>query len=86
MQEIASYKKIHFARSNKHLQHSITLDNALHRFLSKGINPNIKLHGGRHNAIIQMRTAATSIQHYSKTHNIYFKIYFFAFLDSIVLI
>ena len=62
-----SLKKIHFATSNKHLQHSITLDNALHRFIL--INPNINAHGGRHNAIIQMRTAATSIQHYSKTHN-----------------
>ena len=64
-----SFKKIHFATSNKHLQHNITLDNALHHFLSKGINPNINSRGGRHNAIIQMRTAETSIQHYSKTHN-----------------
>ena len=67
--EPTTYKKIHFATSNKHLQHNITLDNALHHFLSKGINPNINSRGGRHNAIIQMRTAETSIQHYSKTHN-----------------
>ena len=59
-------KKIHFSKPNKHLQHSITLDNALHRFLN---NPNIMAHGGRHNAIIQMRIAKTSIQHYSKTRN-----------------
>jgi deoxyribodipyrimidine photo-lyase len=65
----ASLRKIHFVTSTKHshLQHSITLDNALHHFLSKGINPNINAHGGRHNAIIKMRN--NSIQHYSKTHN-----------------
>ena len=62
----STLKKIHFATSHKKLQHSITLDNALHKF---PINPHILLHGGRHNAIIQMRIAKTAIQHYSKTHN-----------------
>ena len=61
-----SFKKIHFTTSHKQLQHRITLDNASHRFL---VNPHILLHGGRHNAIIQMRIAKTAIQHYSKTHN-----------------
>jgi deoxyribodipyrimidine photo-lyase len=61
-----SFNKIHFATSNKHLQHSITLDNASHRFVNQNINFQ---NGGRHNAIIQMRIAKTSIQHYSKTHN-----------------
>jgi len=62
----ASFKKIHFVTSSKQLQHRITLNNALHKFIGKNINHHILSHGGRHNAIIQMRIAK---QHYSKNHN-----------------
>jgi deoxyribodipyrimidine photo-lyase len=60
-------RKIHFASVNKHLQHSITLDDALNKFTK--INPDILLHGGRDNAIKQMKIAAKNIKNYSKTHN-----------------
>ena len=63
----AKFKKIHFATSNKHLQHNISLNDALKRFTK--INPNILLHGGRTNAIKQLHEAAKNIKNYSKTHN-----------------
>jgi deoxyribodipyrimidine photo-lyase len=63
----ASLRKIHFSSTSKHLQNSISLDDALHRFTK--INPNILVHGGRGNAISQMKIAAKTQAHYSKTHN-----------------
>ena len=61
------YKKIHFTRSNKQLQHIISLDTALHKFTY--INTNILVHGGRENAIKQIHQAYQNIKQYSKTHN-----------------
>lgn len=63
----ASLRKIHFSSTSKHLQNSISLDDALHRFTK--INPNILVHGGRGNAISQMRQAAKNIKNYPRTHN-----------------
>jgi deoxyribodipyrimidine photo-lyase len=63
----AGLRKIHFASSSKHLQNSISLDNAMKRFTK--INSNILVHGGRKNAIIQMKKAATNIKSYPRTHN-----------------
>jgi deoxyribodipyrimidine photo-lyase len=63
----ASLRKIHFASTSKHLQHTISLDNALKRFTK--INPDILVHGGRDNAIKQLKEASKNIKHYSKTHN-----------------
>jgi deoxyribodipyrimidine photo-lyase len=63
----ASLKKIHFTTTNKRLQHTISLDDALKRFTK--VNPDILVHGGRKNAINQMKKAATNIKNYSKTHN-----------------
>jgi deoxyribodipyrimidine photo-lyase len=63
----ARLKKIHFATSLKHLQNTITLDTALNKFTK--INDNILVHGGRKNAINQMKIAAKNISHYAKTHN-----------------
>lgn len=63
----ARLKKIHFATSLKHLQNTITLDTALNKFTN--INDNILVHGGRKNAINQMKIAAKNISHYAKTHN-----------------
>lgn len=63
----AILRKIHFASSNKHLQNSISLDDALKRFTK--INPNILVHGGRTNAIKQMRIVAKNIAHYAQTRD-----------------
>ena len=63
----ASSRKIHFAVTNKHLQHTIKLDDALHKFAK--INPDILVNGGRSNAIQQMRIAAKNIKNYSKTRD-----------------
>jgi deoxyribodipyrimidine photo-lyase len=64
----ASLRKIHFASTTKHLQHTIKLDNAFNKFVGKG-NPNILVHGGRDNAIKQLKDAAKNIMHYAKTRN-----------------
>jgi deoxyribodipyrimidine photo-lyase len=63
----ASLRKIHFASTTKHLTNKITLDDALKRFTK--INPDIMVHGGRDNAIKQLKQASKNIKHYSKTHN-----------------
>ena len=63
----AGLRKIHFGTSSKRLENTITLDDALKRFTK--INENILVHGGRNNAIKQMRTAAKNIAHYAQTHN-----------------
>lgn len=64
----ASLRKIHFASSSKHLQNIISLDNAFKRFVGKG-NPDILVHGGRDNAIKQIKIAAKNIAHYGKTRD-----------------
>ena len=64
----ASSRKIHFASSSKQLTNKISLDDAFRRFVGKE-NPNILVHGGRTNAIEQMKIAAKNIKNYSKTHN-----------------
>jgi len=63
----AGSRKIHFATTNKHLQHAIRLDSALQRFTT--INPDILVHGGRNNAIKQLRIAAKNIKNYSRTRD-----------------
>jgi deoxyribodipyrimidine photo-lyase len=65
----ASLRKINFSTTNKHLANSISLIDALKRFLNKNINKNILVHGGRTEAIKQMREAGKNIKFYSKTHN-----------------
>jgi deoxyribodipyrimidine photo-lyase len=62
-----SLRKIHFKRSNSQIANKITLDHAMSKFTK--INPDILLHGGRVNAIKQMKLAAKNIKYYSKTHN-----------------
>ena len=63
----ASLRKIHFASSNKQLQHSISLVEALNKFTK--INPNILVHGGRTEAIKQLKNASKTQSHYPRTHN-----------------
>jgi deoxyribodipyrimidine photo-lyase len=63
----ASLRKIHFSSTNKHLQNSISLVQALNKFTK--INPNILVHGGRTDAIKQLKIAAKNIKNYPRTHN-----------------
>jgi deoxyribodipyrimidine photo-lyase len=63
----ASLRRIHFASSNKNLEHSISLVDALKKFTK--VNPNILVHGGRTNAITQLKVAAKNIKNYPRTHN-----------------
>ena len=60
-------RKINFAIISKHLQNIIKLDDALKKFTK--VNPNILVHGGRNNAIKQMKIASKNIKNYSVTHN-----------------
>jgi deoxyribodipyrimidine photo-lyase len=60
-------RKINFTTTNKRLPNSISINDAMHRFTR--INPDILLHGGRVNAIKQLKIASKNIKNYSKTHN-----------------
>lgn len=60
-------KKIHFSPFNKHLQNSISLVEAFNKFTK--INPNILVHGGRTDAVKQLKIAAKNIKNYPITHN-----------------
>jgi deoxyribodipyrimidine photo-lyase len=60
-------RKIHFASSSKQLQHTIKLNEALKKFTK--VNTEILVHGGRDNAIHQIKIATKNIKNYSKTHN-----------------
>jgi len=60
-------KPIHFSGRISHLPNTITLANAYRRFTSE--NPDILVHGGRKNAIKQMRIAAKNIKSYQKTRD-----------------
>jgi deoxyribodipyrimidine photo-lyase len=64
----SSLRKIHFASNSKRLQHTINLDDAFNKFVGKG-NPDILVHGGRDDAIKQLKISGKNIKHYSKTHN-----------------
>jgi deoxyribodipyrimidine photo-lyase len=63
----ASLRKIHFASSSKHLANNILLTTALNKFTKN--NPNILVHGGRTEAIKQMKVAVKNVTNYSKTHD-----------------
>jgi deoxyribodipyrimidine photo-lyase len=67
----ANSKKIPFSNTRHNLQHLITLDNAFKKFTKD--NPNILMHGGRIEAIKQLRVAHKNLLHYSQTHNDLFK-------------
>jgi len=67
VQSPSGARKISFVRSNKNLENSISLDSAMDRFTK--INPDILVHGGRDNAIKQMKIAAKNIKNYAKTRD-----------------
>ena len=60
-------KKIHFKSSMKSVSNTITLSLAMKKFTK--VNPDILVHGGRENAIKQLRIASKNIEHYANTHN-----------------
>jgi deoxyribodipyrimidine photo-lyase len=64
----ANARKIHFKRNEAHIVNKFSLDSALKKFVGKE-NPDILVHGGRDDAIKQMRIAAKNIAHYSKTRD-----------------
>jgi deoxyribodipyrimidine photo-lyase len=61
-------KKLHFKRSEANIPNKITLDSAIKKFVGKE-NPDILVHGGRTEALRQMKIAARTQTHYAKTHN-----------------
>ena len=64
----AGPKKLYLAKSDAHIPNKITLDLAMKKFVGKE-NPDILVHGGRTEAVKQMRIAAKNIKHYTETHN-----------------
>ena len=61
-------KKIHFKSSESHIPNKITLDLAMKKFVGKE-NPDILVHGGRTEALKQIRIAAKNIKHYAATRD-----------------
>lgn len=63
----ASARKLHLKSSNTYIPNKISLQQALNKFTK--INPDILVHGGRNEAIKQMKIAAKNIKHYSQTRD-----------------
>lgn len=64
----AGPRKLHLSKSSAHISNKITLEQAMKKFVDKE-NAEILVHGGRENALKQMRQAAKNIAHYAKTRN-----------------
>jgi deoxyribodipyrimidine photo-lyase len=64
----AGPRKLHLTKSSAHLTNKITLEQAMKKFVGKE-NEDILVHGGREEAIKQMRVAAKNIAHYAQTRN-----------------
>jgi deoxyribodipyrimidine photo-lyase len=60
--------KLHFKSSNSHIPNKISLIQAMERFVGKE-NPDILVHGGRTEALKQMRIAAKNIKRYAQTRD-----------------
>jgi deoxyribodipyrimidine photo-lyase len=63
----AKMRKMYFKKSGAHLTNKITLEEALDKFTT--VNPDILVHGGRQEAIKQLRIAAKNIKHYAQTRD-----------------
>ena len=61
-------RKIHFKSSSAHLTNKITLEEAMKKFVGNE-NTDILVHGGRQEAIKQLRIAAKNIKHYAQTRD-----------------
>ena len=64
----AKMRKIHLKRSEAHIPNKITLEQAMKKIVGNE-NPDILVHGGRANAIKQIKIAAKNIKHYEKTRD-----------------
>jgi deoxyribodipyrimidine photo-lyase len=61
-------RKLHLTTSSAQVPNKITLEQAMKKFVGNE-NPDILVHGGRTEAIKQMRIAAKNIKHYEKTRD-----------------
>lgn len=59
---------LHLKSKNTHLPNQISLDQAMKKFVGKE-NPDILVHGGRTEALKQMKIAAKNIKHYATTRD-----------------
>jgi len=64
----AKMRKTHFKSSSAHLTNKITLEEAMKKFVGNE-NADILVHGGRQEAIKQLRIAAKNIKHYAQTRD-----------------
>lgn len=64
----APRRKLHFKSSEAHIPNKITLDLAMKKFVGKE-NPDILVHGGRNEALKQMKISAKNIKHYAETRD-----------------
>jgi deoxyribodipyrimidine photo-lyase len=67
VQPPANKRKMHFKSSNANVPNKISLQQALNKFTK--VNPDILVHGGRDEAISQMKIAAKNIKHYAQTRD-----------------
>jgi deoxyribodipyrimidine photo-lyase len=68
VQTPAGKRSLHLKSSSAQISNKISLSDAMNKFVDK-LNQNILVHGGRTNALKQMKVAAKNIQHYAQTHN-----------------
>lgn len=61
-------QKLHFRSSESHIPNKITLNLAMNKFVGED-NKDILVHGGRTEALKQMKIAAKNIKHYSQTRD-----------------
>ena len=64
----ASKRHLSLKKSDAHIPNKISLDEAMKKFVGNE-NPDILVHGGRENAIKQLRIAAKNIKHYEKSRD-----------------
>jgi deoxyribodipyrimidine photo-lyase len=64
----AKMRKTHFKSSSARLTNKITLEEAMKKFVGNE-NADILVHGGRQEAIKQLRIAAKNIKHYAQTRD-----------------
>lgn len=64
----AGKRHLTLKKSDAHISNKISLDEAMKKFVGNE-NPDILVHGGRQEAIKQMRIASKNIKHYEKTRD-----------------
>lgn len=64
----AGKRQIHFKSDDAHIPNKISLEEAMKKFVGNE-NPDILVHGGRQEAIKQMRIASKNITHYAQTRD-----------------